>query len=245
LIVRNRGLLLLTVLTAVVALVITFPARVAYQWMSSPFVQMSGIQGTVWNGSAREFATNGVYLRELTWRMHPLGLFTGKANYDISGTPNSGFFESEVTLSLGGTLTLSNLSASVPLQMFEEASNIAGLRGNASLKFERLELRAGRAAAMDGTVDVANLSVPIFGDTSLGGYRAEFYTQNNGIVASVEDTDGVVDVAGSLQLNPDKSYAFRGQVVAKPNAPDKLTSQLRYLPTNDRGQHELSLEGQY
>jgi general secretion pathway protein N len=245
LIVRNRGLLLLTVLTAVVALVITFPARVAYQWMSSPFVQMSGIQGTVWNGSAREFATNGVYLRELTWRMHPLGLFTGKANYDISGTPNSGFFESEVTLSLGGTLTLSNLSASVPLQMFEEASNIAGLRGNASLKFERLELRAGRAAAMDGTVDVANLSVPMLGDTSLGGYRAEFYTQNNGIVASVEDTDGVVDVAGSLQLNPDKTYAFRGQVVAKPNTPDNLTNQLRYLPTNDRGQHELSFEGQY
>jgi len=206
---------------------------------------MSGIQGTVWNGSALGFATNGVYLRELTWRMHPLGLFTGKANYDISGTPNSGFFESEVTLSLGGTLTLSNLSASVPLQMFEEASNIAGLRGNASLKFERLELRAGRAAAMDGTVDVANLSVPMLGDTSLGGYRAEFYTQNNGIVASVEDTDGVVDVAGSLQLNPDKTYAFRGQVVAKPNTPDNLTNQLRYLPTNDRGQHELSFEGQY
>jgi len=245
LITRTRGLLLLTILSVVVALVITFPARIAYQWMSPPFVQMSGIQGTVWNGSAREFATNGVYLRELTWRMHPLGLFTGKANYDISGTPVSGFFESKVTLSLGGTLTLSNLSASVPLQMFEDAANIAGLRGNASLQFERLELAAGRAAAMDGTVDVANLLVPILGSTSLGGYRAEFYTQNNGIVASVEDTDGVVDLAGSLQLNPDKTYAFRGQVAAKPNASDSLKNQLRYLPKNDRGQHELSLEGQY
>jgi len=245
LIVRNRGLVLLAVLTVVVALVITFPARIAYQWISPPFVQMSGIQGTVWNGSAREFATNGVYLRDLTWRMHPLGLFTGKANYDISGTPVSGFFESEVTVSLGGTLALTNLSASVPLQMFEEASNIAGLRGNASLQFERFELTAGRAAAMDGTVDVANLLVPLLGSASLGGYRAEFYTQNNGIVASVEDTDGVVDVAGSLQLNPDKTYAFRGQVVAKPNTPDSLQNQLRYLPKNDRGQHELSFEGQY
>ena len=244
-IVRNRGLLLLTVLTVVIALVITFPARIAYRWISPPFVQMNGIQGTVWDGSAREFATNGVYLRELTWRLNPLGLFTGKANYDISGTPVSGFFESEVSLSLGGNLILSNLSASLPLQMFAEASNITGLRGNASVKFERFELAAGRAAAMDGTVDIANLLVPILGDTSLGGYRVEFYTQNNGIVASVEDTDGVVDVAGSLQLNPDKTYAFRGQVVAKPNAPDNLRNQLSYLPKNDRGQHELSLEGQY
>ena len=154
---RNRGLLLLTVLTVVVALVITLPARIAYKWMSPPFVQISGIYGTVWNGGAREFATNGVYLRELTWHMRPLALFTGKARYDISGTPVSGFFASEVTLSLGGTLTLSNLSASVPLQMFEEASNIVGLRGTASLQFERLELAAGRASAMDGTVDIANL----------------------------------------------------------------------------------------
>lgn len=244
-IVRNRGLVLLTVLTVIVGLVITFPARIAYRWVSPPFVQMSGIQGTVWNGSALGFATNGVYLRDLTWRMHPLSLFTGKANYDISGAPVSGFFESEVTLSLGGTLALNNLSASVPLQMFEEAANITGLRGNASLKFERLELRAGRASVMDGTIDVANLLVPLLGSSSLGGYRAEFYTQNNGIVASVEDTDGVVDVAGSLQLNPDKTYAFRGQVVAKPEAPDSLRSQLGYLPKNDRGQHELSFEGRY
>ena len=242
---RNRGLLLLTVLTMVVALVITFPARIAYKWMSPPFVQISGIYGTVWNGGAREFATNGVYLRELTWHMRPLALFTGKARYDISGTPVSGFFASEVTLSLGGTLALSNLSASVPLQMFEEASNIVGLRGTASLQFEKLELAAGRASAMDGTVDIANLLVPLIGNMSLGGYRAEFYTQNNGIVASVEDTDGVVDVAGSLKLNPDKTYAFRGQVVAKPDAPDSLRNQMRYLPTNDRGQQELSLEGQY
>lgn len=244
-IVRNRGLLLLMVLTVVVALIITFPARIAYQWISPPFVQVSGIHGTVWNGGAREFATNGVYLNELTWRMRPLALLTGQARYDISGTPVSGFFASEVTLSLGGTLTLSNLSASVPLQMFEAASKVAGLRGTASLQFERLELAAGRATAMDGTVDVANLVVPLIGDMPLGGYRAEFYTQNNGIVASVEDTDGIVDVAGSLQLNPDKSYAFRGQVVAKPAAPDSLKNQLRYIPTNDRGQHELSLEGQY
>jgi hypothetical protein len=242
---RSRGLVLIAVLTVLVSLIVTFPARIAYQWLSPPFVQMSVIDGTVWNGGAQQFSTNGVYLRDLTWRMRPLQLLTGKVHYDVSGTPITGFFESEVAVSLGGTLTLRNLSASVPLQMFEEASNIAGLRGNASLQFERLELAAGRAAAMDGTVDIANLSVPMLSSSSLGGYRAEFYTQNNGIVASIEDTDGVVDVAGSLQLNPDKSYAFLGQVVAKPQAPDNIKNQLRYLPSNDRGQHELRLEGQY
>ncbi len=243
---RNRGLVLLALLVLVIGLITTFPARVAYRWVSPPFVTMSGITGTVWSGGAREFSTNGVYLRDLSWDMRPLQLVTGKAVYDIAGSPVSGFFESEVSISIGGTLTLRNLAASVPLAMFERAARITGLRGNASLQIERLELVAGRAAALDGTVDVANLVVPMLARSTLGGYRAEFFTQENGIVASVEDTDGVVDLAGSLQLNRDKTYSFVGQVAARPNTPDNLRQQLRYLgPANDRGLHELRLEGSY
>lgn len=243
---RPRGLILLTILVLVIGLVALFPARVAYKWASPPFVAMSGIHGTVWNGSVREFSTNGVYLRDLTWRIRPLHILTGKAVYEVSGSPVTGFFESEVALTLGGALVLSDLSASVPLAMFERAAKVAGLRGNASLQFERLELVKGRAKALDGTIEVANLLVPMLAKSSLGGYRAEFFTQNNGIVASVEDTNGVVDLAGSLQLNPDKSYSFVGQVLARPNTPDALRQQLRYLgPTNERGQQELRLEGSY
>ena len=243
---RARGLLVVAVLTVIIGLLATFPARVAYSWASPPFVQISGIKGTIWSGSAREFSTYGVYLTELSWRMRPLQLLTGKALYEVSGSPVAGFFESEIAVSFGGTVTLRDLRASLPLQMFENAANVAGLRGSASLQFERLELVAGRPAAMDGTLDVADLVVPMVSGTSLGGYRAEFFTQNNGIVASVEDTDGVVDLAGSLQLRNDKSYAFLGQVMAKQNTPDQLRRQLRFLPPgNGSGQHELRLEGSY
>ena len=243
---RARGLSVVAILTVIIAMLATFPARVAYSWASPPFVQISGIKGTIWNGSASQFATHGVYLTDLTWTMRPLRLFTGKAVYDVSGSPVAGFFESEVAVSFGGSITLRNLRASLPLQMFEAASNVAGLRGSASLQFERLELVAGRPAAMDGTLDVANLVVPLVSGSSLGGYRAEFFTQNNGIVASVEDTDGVVDLAGSLQLRNDKTYTFLGQVMAKSNTPEQISRQLRFLPPgNDADQHQLRLEGSY
>lgn len=243
---RTRGLVLLGVVTVAIALVVTFPARVAYRIVASPFAKMSGIEGTVWNGGARRFSTNGVYLHDLKWQMRPLQLFTGRAVYDVTGSPVSGFFESEVSVGLGGSVQIRNLTAAVPLQMFANAANIAGLRGGANLKLERLELVSGRATALDGSIDVTNLLVPMLSGSSLGGYRAEFFTQNNGIVASVEDTDGVIDLAGSLQLNPDKTYAFLAQVVAKAQAPENLKNQIKYLPAaNDRGQHELRLEGSY
>ncbi|MDJ0748665.1 MAG: type II secretion system protein N [Woeseiaceae bacterium] len=243
---RVRGLLVVACLTVIVALLATFPARVAYSWVSPPFVRISGIDGTIWNGSARSFSTHGVYLTDLSWTMRPLRLLTGTALFEVSGSPVAGFFESEVAVSFGGAITLRDLRASLPLQMFESAANIAGLRGSASLQFERLELVEGRPAAMDGTLDIANLVVPVVAGASLGGYRAEFFTQNNGIVASVEDTDGVVDLAGSLQLRNDKTYAFLGQIAAKPNTPEQVSRQLRFLPPgNGQGQHELRLEGSY
>ena len=243
---RRRGLFLVAVVAFLIALVVTFPARVAYSLADARFVAMSGIKGTIWSGTAREFSTNGVYLRDLTWRVQPLQLFTGKAAYKISGSPVSGFLESDIALTMGGSVTLTNLTASLPLQMLERAAQIPGLRGTASLRFERLRLEQGRAVAMDGTADVADLVMPMIGNSSLGGYRAEFFTQNNGVTASIEDTNGVVDLAGSLQIQPDGAYTFLGQVVAKPSTPDSLRQQLRYLgPANERGQQEIRLEGVY
>jgi len=243
---RNRGLILVALATLVIALVIMFPARVAYRLASNPLIAMSGIEGTVWSGSAREFSTNGVYLRDLSWDMQPLSLLGGKAAYAISGSPVSGFFESKVAIGLGGKLVLSELTASLPLAMFESAAKIQGIRGTASLQFERLEITGGRATAMDGNINVGDLVVPLVSRSSLGGYRAEFFTQNNGVVASVEDTDGVIDLAGSLQLNADKSYAFIGQIAAKSSTPDDLARQMRYLPKGDKaGQREIRLEGSF
>lgn len=243
---RKRGLLLLALLTLIAGLLVLFPARVAYQMASPPHVAMSGLSGTVWRGSAREFSTNGIYLRGLEWRIQPLKLFSGKAVYTLTGSPVSGFLNSEVAISPTGALTLRNLEAAVPLQMFAQAAGVPGLRGNASAQFEKLELVNGRPAAMDGTLEVSGLVLPLISQSSLGGYRAEFFTQNNGIVASIEDTDGVVDLAGSLQLNPDKTYSFLGQLVAKPSTPESLQQRLQYLPrTNRPGQFELRLDGSY
>ena len=243
---RKRGLVLVAVITLVIGLIAMFPARVAYQWASSPLISMSGIDGTLWSGTANQFSTNGVYLSNLKWKVHPLKLLTGKASYTISGTPGTGSLDADISVGIGGKITLQDLTAFFPMQMLEGATNVPGLRGSASLQFERLELVSGRPVALDGSIDVANVVVPMLSRASLGGYRAEFFTQNNGIIASVEDTDGVVDLAGRLEIGADGGYAFLGKVKAKSNTPDSIANQLKFLPPADgSGQHELRLEGSY
>jgi general secretion pathway protein N len=240
----NRRLLLVAVLTVFLALVVRFPARIAYQWAAPSQLAMSGIHGTVWRGSADAVGSNGIYLHDVHWRIRPLQLFTATAAYSIKGSPASGFVEANIGFGIGGTLSVSDLVASLPLQMFAKPFNIRGLQGNASLQFERIQVRDGLPIAADGTVQVNNLIAPRLSRDSIGGYSAEFFTQEEGVSASIEDTDGVIDLAGSLQVDNDRSYRFLGQVVAKPSAPASLQQQMQYLgPANERGQRELRLEG--
>jgi hypothetical protein len=94
---------------------------------------------------------------------------------------------------------------------------------------------------------VRNLVVPLVSTASLGSYLADFMTQDNGIAASIEDTDGILDLAGSLEIfNADRSYKFFGQVIETPQTPDGVRKQLQFLgPANARGQRELRLEGSF
>lgn len=240
----KRGLLLVAVFTAITGIIALFPARVAYHWASPEGIAISGIHGTVWRGSADAVGASGVYLGDIEWRIKPLRLFTAKAVFGIEASPGSGFIEGDLGVGLGGTVSVSNLVASLPLQMFEEALRIRGLRGSASLQFESIALLDALPVVADGTLQVSGLVAPRLTRESIGGYRAEFFTQESGISASVEDTDGVVDIAGSLQLSADGSYQFIAQLVAKPEAPEGLKKQLQYLPpANDRGQQELRIEG--
>ena len=132
----------------------------------------------------------------------------------------------------------------MPLDLFASALGIRGLQGNASLQFENIELQDGIPVRLDGVVDVANLVVPALNRGSIGGYRVEFFTTDDGVSGSVEDTDGVVDIAGSLTLRSDRSYQFIAKIMAKPTAPAALRNQMRMLPpANERGQQELRIEG--
>jgi general secretion pathway protein N len=232
-------------LTFVAAFVVIFPARVAYHWFAPPVVQAGGLDGSIWSGSATEVTAAGLYLRDLKWRLKPLNLFVGKLAARVEAKPSAGFLEADVAAGLGGDVSLANVNASLPLRDFATIARMPGLSGNASVQFEELRISDGLPVAAVGTVEIANLVAPMVDSSSIGGYRAEFFTENDAVVASVEDVNGVFDLAGSLTVSADRNYQFIGKVAATGNTSEKLKRQLRFLGTpNERGQHDIRLEGQ-
>ena len=238
--------LLIGVLTLIVGLIVKFPARVAYHWFApADVVAIAGIQGTVWTGSAQSADLSGIYVGDLEWSFQPLKLFTGKAAWTVSARPQFGTLATDIAVSPGGTIRLTDLESNVSLQPIGDLIGVPGLRGTAAARFERLEISDGYATAADGSVDVRGLIVPLVSRDSIGDYRAEFFTQEAGVIASVEDTNAVLDIAGRLTLGTDRSYELLAQLAPKPETPEQLRQQIQFLPSGDApGRHELRLMGE-
>ncbi len=240
-----KRLILAGIATLIIGLISTFPARVAYQWFAPGELNLGGISGSIWRGAAAQGSAGGVYLTNIKWRFRPLGLLTGKLQFATSGNPASGFFDADIALGAGGSFTLSDVAAAVPLSALADAFPLSGIEGDVSLQFEELVIKGGVPVEATGTINIANLVSRYLAPTPLGDFRAEFQTADDGILGSVEAVSGVLELAGTIRLTQDRNFKFVGQVAAKPNAPLSITQQLQFLGTpNSRGQREFRLEGQ-
>lgn len=231
--------------TLLLGLLVSFPARIAYHWFAPAELRLSGIDGTVWRGNASEGQAAGVYIRNLHWNFKPLSLFAGKVAFTTRLDPANGFLSTDVFVSMGGTILFRNLDGAVPLGALQKLIQTPDLDGRIRLQFLELELSDGLPVSADGTVDISDLFVPGLAPTAIGDYRVRFSTTDDGIVASVEDTGGMFDLAGTLRISPDRLYSLTGLIAPTPTTPPGVIDQLRYLGSpNERGQREIRFEGE-
>ena len=242
---NSRHLILAGIATFVIGLIITFPARVAYQWFAPAELKLDGISGSIWRGTAAQGTAGGVYLADIEWSFRPLALLTGKLEFASSSKLASGFFDARVAVALGGNLTLSNVAAALTLDSLTAMLPLNGIEGDVSVQIEELVVENGLPVEVTGTINIANLVSRLLSPTRLGDYRVEFQTNDDGILGSVEAINGVLDLGGTIKLTRDRNYEFVGKVAAKPNAPLSITQQLQYLGSPDsQGRREFRIEGQ-
>ncbi len=228
----------------VIGVVAMFPARVAYNWFAPPGVALSGLEGTAWSGQARDANIAGLYMRDIEWHFRPSLLATGRLGYRLAARPPGGEITGSVAIGPGGSVTLSDLRGTVALDTLRTITRVDNLAGVADLSVESAVIENGVPSSARGSLEVRGLLVPIVSRSSIGGYRAEFFTEEQGITASIEDTDGIVDVAGQLVLRPDRSYLFTGLLAPTDQTPARLRDQMQYLGSpNDRGQYPVRMEG--
>lgn len=241
----RKRLIKIGLLVGVIGLLVLFPARVAYQWFAPQQIVVSGISGTVWNGHASEATIDGIYLHDVSWQYRLSDLLTARLGYSVNAKFVSGFIEGNIAVGFGGNLRAREFRANLPLESIQTLAAMTGARGMLSANFAELQLSGGLPSVADGSIEVSGLTLPMVHREPIGGFKAELFTQDSGISASIEDTAAVIDMAGSLQLSAGGKYEFLAQLGPLDSTPAPIREQLQFLGSpNDRGQHELRLEGQ-
>ena len=240
-----KRLVILGILMFLGVLLATFPARVAYNWFAPAQLQLSGIAGSIWNGSAAAAQVGDAYIQDISWKFAPMSLLSGTIGFRTHSSPASGTMNTEVAVGTGGKLLLSELTGNLPLDLLHPALQQSGIRGDIALEFETIEIRNGVPVEALGTITISDFYVPELSTSRIGDFRAEIRTNDDALVGSIEDVAGVLDVAGTVSLDRDGLYSFVGQVAPTPMTPQSIVNQLQYLGSpNARGQHEFRFEGQ-
>jgi general secretion pathway protein N len=232
------------ILVFIGVLVVTFPARVAFNWFAPPDIHLSGITGSVWNGAAVEGLAAGAYIQDIQWRLKPASVFSGQMAFSTSSKPASGTLTADVAVSLNGTLTLSDVAGRVPLDLIHPALAQNRISGDVSLNFETVSMRNGLLDEINGIVTVANFFVPELSSAPVGDFTATVLKSESGITATIDDLSGVFDVSATLTLSPENNYQVLGEVAARPDAPPFINQQLQLLGSPDsRGFRPFRFEG--
>lgn len=239
-----KRLLPLGLAVFIAGLVINLPARAVHDWLSPPALRLAGIDGSLWSGRAGEADIQGVYLRNLRWSINPWRLFAGQLAYDLKADPVGGFIDASAAVNLAGTLTLSRLNAALPLSALHGAIRNDDVGGDLSLQLSDVRIVDGWPTDLRGLAGASNLLIRALAPNPIGDYRAEFQTADDTIIGAIEDASGMLDVAATLTLRPDRSYSLVGRVAPTATATPSVVQQISFLGSPDaRGLREFRLEG--
>ncbi|USH02347.1 type II secretion system protein N [Grimontia kaedaensis] len=212
-------------------------------------LELSGVSGTLWNGSAAKFSWQGQPMGTLKWQFNPLKLFTGKADVDLrlSGTPGLSA-RGNVGYSLGGIYAnnlLLSASANI-VQSFIPYPLPVSLSGQFDLTVRDYlfaqqpfcEVLAGNLAWSQG-----NVASPI-GTIEPGLVVAQLSCNEGQLVLDGDSASDAIETEFNISLSPDQRYSLNGWFAPGDDFPEGMRGQLGFLGNPDsEGRYRLSFSG--
>ncbi|GFE83474.1 type II secretion protein N [Steroidobacter agaridevorans] len=228
--------------------VVTLPASIVVSWLASSGVYAGGVSGTIWNGRAQVLQVQGANIGSVEWKLHALPLLTAHANADVKVTRIDGFAQTKLSVGPTGTMNLTSLTASLPLSALPANAIPGGWAGTLNGRFEQLTLEKGWPTKVNGSLEVMDLNGPARNPSKAGSYRILFdpaASTADVLKGAISDAgDGPLQLNGTLQLKPDRSYALEALIAARPDAPRNLVQALEFLgPPDAQGRRQFNTEG--
>lgn len=229
-----------------------FPAGTAMRWLAPQGVVAAGVEGTLWSGRAATLSVNGFAAEQLRWRLRPAALVLGRLAANVEARMTEGFVSGDVEAS-PSRIAVRNLRGAASLPSLAAFLPVRGIRGQASVALESLELVDGWPTTVVGELKVASLEVTPFvpvnaggGMLALGDYTVTFTpAAERELAALVVDNGGPLEVSGTVKLDAARAYTLDALVKPRAGAARELVDGLSIMTAEPdaEGRRRLTLTG--
>ncbi|MCC6301960.1 MAG: type II secretion system protein N [Gammaproteobacteria bacterium] len=240
---------LLAACAYMVFLILQLPAAQLYAWLQPRVgapVQLYQVGGTLWNGHAVTAIAGKTRIETPAWRFRPRGLLLGHVEYELTGTLARAPLVAVVGRGLGAPLYADDVRFSLPLDQalrFFGLQDI-GLDGQFRVDLRHLEIKAGKIAALEGTLSVADAAFSAPAGVVLGSAAMRLESNGDIIKGILKDNGGPLQADGVLIYQPNGEYQLTLGLSARDPNDVQLRQALRFLgPPNAAGKVSLNRRG--
>lgn len=244
-----RVLLGASFLVFVLTLVVTIPARLIDS-LGGDALSLSGARGTVWRGSAEQVLAGPLRLGRTEWNTRVMALLLGRAAAAIDTELPGGFARGNVSISLTGTLRISDFEAAGRLEALGSALGFGQASGDATANVSSAELHDGWPSVLVGGLRLGNVPLAVGGASAAGviDLAADFdvpqATADGRVPGRISDQGGPLEIAGTITLYPPSNYDIDALINARRDAPPEVQQGLLLLgPEQPDGGRQFTMSG--
>lgn len=242
---KSRWIILLAVFW--LALVVRATPAKWGVWLAGPPLQMSGVSGSVWSGSAANVLVpiqGGSYsLGSLNWKLKPLSLLTLSPCAKIETRLDTQVLSGVACAGLGGKISLSDMQLTVPAAAVADLWALVKVGGEISVQLESAKFDQDAITELQGkgswTQARYHNSESWLG---LGTIAFDLLEDGSGgLNAKIFDIEGPLQLDLNTQFSMSGAYDIRGDIDLRQEAPVEI-GQLLQVIANQKGQDSFSVE---
>ena len=249
----NRRALRWWLLGAVAYLVflgLTFPAQYLADHITKkmPQLELAGVEGSVFSGSAAEVRYEGTDLGAVDWHFDWLAPFTLNLGYRIDVHAEDRDLRGRVDMGFG-SIHLRDLEGRIPVAAMDRWSPLPpnSVSGSLGLHLKELLFKSGKLASAEGELDLDDAVLKWPSAATLGSFRMDLVPASGaGLQATIADVASPLKLDASLSLSDTGAYHLKGVLAAKDPGDQATRSLLSGLGTPDStGRYPFDFNGQW
>ena len=232
---RIFGLFLLFILAFVVTVVLKFPVAGVLPHVNINPVKLSGVSGSVWNGSAQSVVIPpaadqpNIPINNVNWKVKAGTLLSGSAGADVDFEVLGGRGEGLVKRNLAGDVFITDGKLQVPAKELEQflPLPLAQFAGVLLADIEELELENNLLKRTQGKLIWSNSEIDALNtELKLGQIVLDVVPEGDLHIGNLSNSNGQLDLSGAVQL--DQAGNFAADILIKPTAdtPPQINNML-------------------